>query len=334
VTFFIVSVVSTAVTLLGAALLYAATGAIHFAALTSALAGPVAGPARPLVTVGVVLVLVGLGFKVAAVPLHAWAPVTYDGAPLPVTAYLSTASKLAGVVAVLLVTVQAFGSRADVAGVALAVLAALTMTVGNLVALRQRRMVRLLAWSSIAQAGYILAPLGAFALAGGRTAAVVPVVVAATVGYTIFFVLLELAAFGAVIALRGDRDGGEITDYRGAGRRAPWVTGAFALALAGLAGLPPGLAGLFAKVTVVRALLTGGAAWLAVVVALNAVIGLAYYVRVIATLFAFAPADVAAAPARPRLPVAVAVGLAVVTVAGLVVGVAPQLVLDAANLGR
>jgi NADH-quinone oxidoreductase subunit N len=188
----------------------------------------------------------------------------------------------------------------------------------------------------VAQAGYILAPLGAFALGSGRADRALPVVVAATVGYAIFFVLLELAAFGAVIALRGDRDGGAISDYRGAGRRAPWVTGAFAVALAGLAGLPPGLAGLFAKATVVRALLTGGAAWLAVIVALNAVIGLAYYIRVVATLFAFAPADARTARhvERVRLPWSVAVGLAVITLAGLVVGLAPQLVLDAANLVR
>jgi NADH-quinone oxidoreductase subunit N len=336
VTFFVVSVVSTTVTLLGAALLYASTGAIHFAALSAALAKRDALVSPPLVTVGVVLVLVGLGFKVAAVPLHAWAPPTYDGAPLPVAAYLSTASKLGGIVAILLVATEAVRPWLDVAGPALAVLAALTMTVGNLVALRQRRMVRLLAWSSVAQAGYILAPLGAFALAGGRSTAALPVVVAATVAYTIFYVLLELAAFGAVIALRGDRDGGEIADYRSAGRRAPWVAGAFAVALAGLAGLPPGLAGLFAKVTVVRALLTGGSGWLAVVVALNAVVGLAYYVRVVATLFAFAPADARNATSvdRARVPWAVAVGLAVVTIAGLVVGLAPQLVLDAANVVR
>jgi NADH-quinone oxidoreductase subunit N len=167
-------------------------------------------------------------------------------------------------------------------------------------------------------------------VAGGRVDAALPVVVAATIAYAAFYVILELAAFGSVIALRGDDadGGGEIIDYRGAFRRAPWVAGAFSVALAGLAGLPPGLAGLFAKVTVVRALLTGGAAWLAVVVALNAVVGLAYYVRVAATLYAFAPADAARATARPRLPWPVAVGLAVVTLAGLVVGFAPQLVLS------
>jgi NADH-quinone oxidoreductase subunit N len=336
VTFFVVSVVSTAVTLLGAALLYASTGAIHFGRLASVLANRSALVSLPLTTVGVVLVLVGLGFKVAAVPLHAWAPPTYDGAPLPVAAYLSTASKLGGIVAILLVTSQALRPWLDVAGPVLAVLATLTMTVGNLVALRQRRMVRLLAWSSVAQAGYILAPLGAFAVGSGRSGRALAIVVAATIAYAIFFVLLELAAFAAVIALRGDGDGGVISDYRGAGRRAPWVAGAFAVALAGLAGLPPGLAGLFAKATVVRALLTGGAAWLAVIVALNAVVGLAYYIRVVATLFAFAPSD-ARTPRhveRARLPWSVAVVLAAVTVAGLVAGLAPQLVLDAANLVR
>ncbi len=98
-TFFVVSVVSTAVALLGAALLYAATGAVHFTRLAEALDGGIEPRLRPLVSVGVVLLLVGLGFKVAAVPLHAWAPTTYDGAPLPIAAYLSTASKLGGVVA-------------------------------------------------------------------------------------------------------------------------------------------------------------------------------------------------------------------------------------------
>jgi NADH-quinone oxidoreductase subunit N len=313
------------VTLLSAALLYAATGAVHFGRLAAALAQRAALPSLPLVTVGVVLVLVGLGFKVAAVPLHAWAPATYDGAPLPIAAYLSTASKLGGVVAIVLVTVDPLRPWLDVAGPALAVLAALTMTVGNLVALRQRRMVRLLAWSSVAQAGYILAPLGVFALARGR--ADVTVAVAAAVAYAAFYVLLELAAFGAVIALRGPGDGGEIREYRGAARRSPWTGAVFALALAGLAGLPPGLAGLFAKVAVVRALLAGGAAWLAVVVALNAVVGLAYYVRVAATLYA---------PADRREPVAVpwsvAVAVGVLAAVALVVGFAPQLVLDAADL--
>ncbi|AYF31544.1 NADH-quinone oxidoreductase subunit N [Micromonospora tulbaghiae] len=324
VTFFVVSVVATTVTLLGAALLYAVTGTLHLDRLGATLAARDDLTGLPLTGVAVALVVAGLAFKVAAVPFHAWAPATYDGAPLPVAAYLSTASKLGGVVALLAVVQRALPG--DMTGPVLAALAVLTMTVGNLVALRQRRTVRLLAWSSVAQAGYILAPLGALALTAGRTGDARTGAYAAAVAYAIFFVLLELAAFAAVVALRpADGDGGTLADLRGAARRHPWVGGAFALALIGLAGLPPGLAGLFAKVTVVRALLAGHAGWLALVVALNAVIGLAYYLRVTASLYATPAGATAVRPART-----VALALGVATAAAVVIGFAPQLVLDVA----
>jgi NADH-quinone oxidoreductase subunit N len=309
VTFFVISVVSTAVSLLGAALLYAATGALHLALLA-----PAAGPFAPLATVGISLIVIGFGFKVAAVPLHAWAPATYDGAPPPVAAYLSTASKLGGVVALVAVV-----PRLDT-GPLVAVLAVLTMTVGNLVALRQTRMIRLLAWSSVAQAGYILAPLAA----GGRG-------VEAAVAYAAFYVVLEFIAFGTVVALRpAGADGGEIYAYRGAARRSPWLGAAMVLALAGLAGLPPGLAGLFAKVTIVDALIDTGWGWLAGVVAINAVIALAYYVRTAAILYA-GPVGIAVADLRPpRLPVAWPIATAVTAAAAvaIVLGFAPQLLFD------
>ncbi|MET0424105.1 MAG: proton-conducting transporter membrane subunit, partial [Actinoplanes sp.] len=268
VTFFVISVVSTAIALLGAALNYAATGALHLAVLTEGY-----GPTEPVARAGIALLVIGLAFKVAAVPLHAWAPPTYEGAPLPVAAYLSTASKLGGVLAL-----AAIVARLDTRFL-VAFLAVLTMTLGNLVALRQTRMVRLLAWSSIAQAGYILAPL-ALGADGVRAA----------IAYAVFFIVLEFIAFGVVVALRapGD-DGGELLAYRGAGRRSPWLGAALVLAFAGLAGLPPGLAGLFAKVTIVDVLIDRNWTWLAFVVALNAVIALAYYVRAAATLFATAP---------------------------------------------
>ncbi|WP_433494316.1 NADH-quinone oxidoreductase subunit N [Micromonospora sp. CA-248089] len=324
VTFFVVSVVATTVTLLGAALLYAVTGTLHLDRLGATLADRTDLTDLPLTGVAVALVVAGLAFKVAAVPFHAWAPATYDGAPLPVAAYLSTASKLGGVVALLAVVQRALPG--DMTGPVLAALAVLTMTVGNLVALRQRRTVRLLAWSSVAQAGYILAPLGALALTAGRTGDARTAAYAAAVAYAIFFVLLELAAFAAVVALRpADGDGGTLADLRGAARRHPWVGGAFALALIGLAGLPPGLAGLFAKVTVVRALLAGHAGWLALVVALNAVIGLAYYLRVTASLYA---TPTGAATIRPARTVVLALGVA--TAVAVVIGFAPQLVLDVA----
>ncbi len=329
VTFFIISVVSTTITLLGAALLYAVTGALHFGAINAYLASHQAVRDLPLTRAAVVLILAGLAFKIAAVPFHAWAPASYDGAPTPIAAYLSTASKVGGVIAILYVSVDALGPSLAVTGPILAALAVATMTIGNIVALRQTRMVRLLAWSSIAQAGYIIAPLGAAVLARGRTTDALTTAVAAVIAYTVFYVVLEIGAFGAVIALRGPLDGGTIGDFSGVARRRPWIAAAFVLALVGLAGLPPGLAGLFAKVVIVRSLLTGGAAWLAIVVGINAVIGLAYYARVIATLFAPSSAPVVSAR-RPAWPVAVA--LTLVTLAALVIGFAPSLILNVSAL--
>jgi len=346
VTFFVVSVVSTAVALLGAALLYVVHGAVHLDLLAD-LTDPVAAGQARIARVAVVLLLVGLAFKVAAVPLHAWAPATYDGAPLPIAAYLSTASKLGGVVAIVSVVVDGLGPWLAVSGPVLALLAVLTMTVGNLVALRQARMVRLLAWSSVAQAGYLLAPLGAAAFAAGRTVDARQSAVAATLAYTVFYVVLELAAFAAVVALRpAGGDGGPITLYAGAARRRPWVGAALVLALVGLAGLPPGLAGMFAKVVVVRSLLGGAAGWLALVVAVNAVIGLVYYLRLSATLYAPAPGGAASSTApglavtagtsdiadvagvsRVSWPVATVLGAA--TLVAVLVGFAPQTVFDA-----
>jgi NADH-quinone oxidoreductase subunit N len=247
---------------------------------------------------------------------------------LPVAAYLSTASKLGGVIALLAVVDGVLPPQRT--GPLLAVLAVLTMTVGNLVALRQRRTVRLLAWSSVAQAGYILAPLGVAAVAAGRDPAAWSAAVTASVAYTVFFVVLELAAFSAVVALRPTgADGGELTELRGAARRSPWVGAVLVLALAGLAGLPPGLAGLFAKVGVVRSLIGGGSVWIAGFVALNTVIALAYYVRVAATLYA-PTADEAGL--RVRVPWPVVATLAIAAAFAVVLGFFPQLVLDAATL--
>ncbi|RKF25072.1 NADH-quinone oxidoreductase subunit N [Micromonospora globbae] len=325
ITFFVVSVVATTVSLLGAALLYAVTGELHLGRLGTLLAERPDLHDLPLTAAAATLLLLGLAFKVAAVPFHAWAPATYDGAPLPVAAYLSTASKLGGVVALLAVVTAAL--PADLTGPVLALLAVLTMTVGNLVALRQRRTVRLLAWSSVAQAGYILAPLGALALTAGRTGEARAGAYAAALAYAVLFVLLELAAFAGVTALRpADADGGTLDDLRGAARRHPWLGAGLGLALIGLAGLPPGLAGLFAKVTVVRSLLDGGAGWLALVVAVNAVIGLAYYLRLTARLYA--PPVGAGAASAPGAGRGAAAVLVVASVVAVVVGFAPQLVLD------
>ena len=319
VKYLLVSVTSTAVTLLGVALLYGVTGSLHFGRVAAVLALREDVRDLPLTAAAVVLVLAGLSFKVAAVPFHWWAPDVYQGAPVPVAAYLATVSKAGGVIGLVLVTTVAFGPYSAVWAPALAVLAVASMTWGNLVALRQRHAVRLLAWSSVAHAGYLLVPLASV----GARPDLTREAVTATIGYLVFYVALTVGAF-ACVAAAGVTD---VADFRGLARRSPLVGGALVVFLLGLAGLPPALAGLMAKVVVLRTALLGGAGWLAVAVAVNTVIGLAYYLR----LAAAAVADPGERAPRLRLApsLAVAVGGALVIV--LVLSVAPQLALDLAR---
>lgn len=315
---FLVSVVSTAVMLFGISLVYGATGSLFLDRIGAVLATP--SPLESVAGVGVVLVLVGFGFKVSAVPFHFWAPDTYQGSPVAVAAFLSVISKAAGFAGLALVLTIAFGPFAAVWGPLVAVLAAVSMTVGNLVALRQKTAMRLLAWSSIAQAGYMLAPLGA---AGGG--APLNELVAATIGYVAIYAVMNIGVFAviSVVGWIGEHGGGALDDYRGLARTHPLTAVALAFFLACLAGLPPGLAGLFAKIVVFQGTILGGYGWLAVIMAVNTVIGLFYYLAWATRLFA--PLPQGATFGRITRPVGAAIGVA--AVGTVLVSFAPQLVL-------
>lgn len=305
VKFFLVSVVSAAVTLYGISLVYGVTGAVHLDAVAAALSGD--DVRMPVTALAVGLTVAGFAFKVSAVPFHFWAPDTYVGAPLPVTAYLSVVSKAAGFVGLLLVLTVAFRPYADVWGPLMAVLAALSMSVGNLVALRQREAIRLLAWSSVAQGGYMLVPLGAAAGVAGRGPGALGEAAGAVVVYLLIYIAMNLAAFAVAAAVGRERPRNLVADYRGLARRAPVLATALALSLAALAGLPPALSGLFAKVAVFRAVVDGGVGWLALVMAVNTVIGLYYYLAWGVTLFRAPVAQAAGAVSAARVPAAQAV---------------------------
>lgn len=323
--FFLISVISTAVTLYGASLVYAVTGSLHLARVAAALGDP--ATRGPVAAVGVVLTLAGFAFKVAAVPFHFWAPDVYTGAPVPVAAYLSVVSKAAGFAGVVLVVGLGFGPYADLWGPVVAVLAAATMTVGNLVALRQRQAVRLLAWSSVAQSGFMLVPLGAVgSRSAGDLGAGLGSVLGATVGYLAIYAVMNLGAFSVVTLLGRQRPANLLADYRGLARSEPVAALALAFFLACLAGLPPGVAGLFAKVAVFRAAVEGGAGWLAVVMAVNTVIGLYYYLAWAALLFA-EPLGEEEPVSFSRTPLELALALGLALGATVVLSVAPQVVL-------
>ncbi|WP_313885564.1 NADH-quinone oxidoreductase subunit N [Fodinicola feengrottensis] len=321
---FLFSLVSTAVMLYGVSLIYGISGTVFLSRIAVFDGG------GPLTWLAILLVVVGFGFKISLVPFHFWAPDTYSGAPVSVAGFsLSVISKAGGLAGLILVLVTAFGRYAVIWGPWLAVLAAITMTMGNLVALRQTRIVRLLAWSSIAHAGYMLTPLAALAGVADRPE-LVRGLVGAAVGYLAIYALMTIGVF-AVVSFAGwvgPYGGGALDDYRGLARSHPLVALCLAFLLASLAGVPPGLAGFFAKIFVFRATVAGGYGWLAVLMAINAVIGLSYYLSWAVRLFDRRPAGltVGSGPV-PRPVAAAAAAIAAATAGTALLSVVPGLVL-------
>ncbi|MFI9819912.1 NADH-quinone oxidoreductase subunit N [Streptomyces sp. NPDC052013] len=326
--FFLSSVTATAVSLMGISFVYAATGTLHLTLVAERIQN-VDGQLGTVAQTGVVLTLIGFAFKTAAVPFHFWVPDTYVGAPLPIAAYLSVIGKAVGFSGLILVTVVALPSYADVWGPALAVLAALTMTVGNVGALRQQATraysaVRLLAWSSVGQAGYLLVPIAAAAYAEDAEQAI-----GSTVAYALMYGAVNLGAFAVAAVVGRTKTLNRVSDYRGLYASSPLTALLLAFFLLCLAGLPPGIIGLFAKVTVFSAAVDAGLGWLAVVMAVNVVIALVYYLQWTAVLFR-APEG---APAKHHLPAPLTAALALTGVLGIALSGAPQLVLRFTGTG-
>ncbi|MEV6959028.1 NADH-quinone oxidoreductase subunit N [Streptomyces sp. NPDC051207] len=326
--FFLSSVTATAVSLMGISFVYATTGTLHLTEIAQRIQD-VDGQLHTLAQTGVVLTLVGFAFKTAAVPFHFWVPDTYAGAPLPIAAYLSVVGKAVGFTGLILVTVVALPSYADVWGPAMAALAALTMTVGNAGALRQQATraysaVRLLAWSSVGQAGYLLVPVAAAAYSDDAERSI-----GSTVAYALMYAAVNLGAFTVAALVGRTRTLNRLTDYRGLYATNPVAALLLAFFLLCLAGLPPGIIGLFAKVAVFSAAVDAGLGWLAVVMAVNVVVALFYYLQWTALLFR-APEGEAV---RHHVPAPLTAALAVTAVLGVALSGAPQLVLRFADTG-
>ncbi|HWL37138.1 MAG TPA: NADH-quinone oxidoreductase subunit N [Frankiaceae bacterium] len=322
--FFLIGVLATAVMLFGMSLVYGLTGSLQLEVIARELATDARTPAA-LAAVG--LVITGFAFKVSAAPFHFWAPDTYQGAPVPVAAFLSVASKAAGFTGLMAVCFIGFAPYADVWGPLLAVLAVITMTLGNLVAIQQRHMVRLLAYSSVAQAGYMLVPFGVAAAAGGR--ADLADAFAATLSYIAIYSIMNLGVFACVIAVARRTPRNLVADYRGLVKTSPVLAVVLAFFLFCLAGAPPGVAGLFAKFVVFRAAVDGQVVWLAVVMAVNTVIAAYYYLKLAFNLFAGLGEPAGEEPlARVRIPAPIVAAIGLTAVAALVLSVYPQVMLD------
>jgi NADH-quinone oxidoreductase subunit N len=314
--YYLIGVLSSAVMLYGMSLVFGLTEST----LLTTIAHKVGHLDSPLLLVAGFLTIVGFAFKVSAVPFHFWAPDTYEGAPTPVTAFLSVASKAGGFVAMLSIVAFGFFPSPDSWQPALWILAAASMIYGNLVALRQTNIVRMLAYSSIAQGGFILVPL---AVAGAGSAARASF--EAVVIYLLIYGAMNLGAFAVLIAVARRTRSADISSYAGLFSTSPGLALTMTIFLASLAGIPP-LAGWYAKFVMFRAVIEAGSFWavvLAVVAAVNAVIAFFYYSGVIRQMWFREP--VGEEVRHVNLPPALGAAIALTTATVVAVGVYPQL---------
>ncbi len=329
--YYIIGALSSALMLYGMSFVYGATGTTMLTEIGDRLADPsvVTSELRGLVAVGVFLALIGFAFKVSAWPFHWWAPDTYEGAPTPVTAFLSVASKAGGFVALL--SIVFFGVGASQASnwtnwwAVMAIFAVTSMTWGNLGALKQTNIVRMLAYSSIAQGGFMLVPFAAYGIAlDDGNLDVARSAFQSVVVYLLVYGVMNLGAFAVVIAVARRTRSGEIGSYDGLFQTSPALAVVMTMFLASLAGIPP-LAGWFAKFTMFRSAIEASGPWgvsLAVIAGINSVIAAYYYLNVVRSMwFKPAPEGAQAAP----IPAALTASIALCTVGVLAVGVYPQL---------
>lgn len=323
--YYLMGVFASAVMLYGMSLIFGGTGSTLLTEIGSSVNASFMD--EPVAVLGIIFVLIGFAFKVSAVPFQNWAPDTYEGAPTPVTAFLSVASKTAGFVAILSLIYVGFAGQADIIRPFMFIIAVLTMTVGNVIALRQTNVVRLFAYSSVAQAGFILAPLSVFGISARSSHDVL----IAVVTYVIIYTIVNLGAFAVIIAVSRRTGTGEIASWGGLFNYAPALAVSMAAFLFALGGIPIA-AGWFAKFQAFTAVVSGDD-WLGytmgVVMAINSVIALGYYLSLMRVMFMDDVPDGDVTPIRVPVTLGVVVGAALVFT--LVVGIFPGLVSDLAE---
>jgi NADH-quinone oxidoreductase subunit N len=320
--YLLLGAIASGVLLYGMSLVFGVTGETQLGAIASSIQsmgfqGLVDSPA---LMIGIVLLISGLGFKIAAVPFQMWVPDVYEGAPTPITAYLSVASKAAGFAFILRIFYSAFGTPDWLSqnwSMIFAVLAVASMFIGNVVAIPQNNIKRMLGYSSIAQAGYLmvgLAALGSAAMANidGQSGILF---------FLVSYSLTNIGAFVVIIAISNKINSDNITDYAGMGKRSPLLALALTLCMISLTGMPPA-AGIWAKIFVFKAAVQADLLWLVVIAVINSVISAYYYLRVVKVMWFNEP------PTGEKIPSSVAprIALIISCLGVLVLGIIPGLV--------
>jgi NADH-quinone oxidoreductase subunit N len=314
--YFLLGAFSTGFLLYGIALIYGATGTIRLEPIRASLTSGIG--ANPLLLLGLGMMLIGFGFKVAAVPFHMWTPDAYEGAPTPITAFMAVGVKLAAFAGFLRIFMANFGAISAEWTAVLWIVAVLTMTAGNVIALVQNNIKRMLAYSAIAHAGYVLVGMAA---GHGRDAG------GAILYYLLAYTFANLGAFAVVVALeRGAEAHDELADYRGLAREHPGLAATMAICMLSLTGVPP-LAGFVAKFYIFAAALNAGLVWLVVIAVLNSAVSAYYYVGIIVAMYMQeGGVSVERMSRRPGLLISVALG----AVGVIALGVYPQPYMGAA----
>jgi len=330
--YLLLGALASAVLLFGMALVFGFTGTTHLGEIAQSiqsmsLQGLMSSPALIL---GIVLFIAGFGFKIAAVPFHMWVPDVYEGAPTPITAYLSVGSKAAGFAIVLRIFYSAFGLPNWLSldwGLIFAVLGAISMTLGNVTAIPQTNIKRMLGYSSIAQAGYLMVGLA--------TVGVSPAADVLGRSGVLFFLasyaLTNLGAFIAIIAISNKLNSDLIDDYSGMGKRAPLVALALTLCLISLIGMPPA-AGFMAKFYIFSAAVQHNLLWLVIIAVINSVISAYYYLRVVKVMWLGEPVSEEKVPSSGALRLALSVSCLGVLILGIVPGFVMKLAEIAAKM--
>lgn len=311
--YYLIGVFATGVMLYGMSLIYGGTGETVLTSVGAKLSGDIGS--SPMALIGIVMTLVAFAFKVSAVPFHHWAPDTYEGSPTPITAFFSVATKAAGFVALMQLIFVGFLGQANAVRPMMWVLAVLTMTVGNVIALRQTNVVRLFAYSSIAQAGFMLAPLAVVTADAG----VLDGIRTSIVFYLVVYTLMNLGVFAVIIAVSRRTGTGEMSSWGGLFNYAPALAVTMSVFLFSLGGIPP-MVGWLAKFRLFEGVLGAGTASgyvLAGFMAVNSVISMAYYLGLIRRMFIDDAVEGDHSAIKVPLPLAATIGVLAVAVVGL-----------------
>jgi NADH-quinone oxidoreductase subunit N len=321
VKFVLLGAMSSAILLYGFALLYGLTGTTDLTGIATSIKDGVQN-GNVLVLIASVLILAGFGFKISAVPFHMWAPDIYEGAPTPATAFFSVGSKAAGFAAMLRVFITGGLGQVNLTSLTtiVSIIAVLSMTLGNFVAAVQTNVKRMMAYSSIAQAGYIIMGFAA-SLSGQNSDAS-----SAVLFFILVYVITNLGAFAGIIALANATGGEKIEDFRGLAKRAPLLSAGTALCLLSLGGIPP-TAGFVSKLFIFTAVWGQGLYWLVVIALINTVVSLVYYGRIVKAMYFDAPLK----EDHLTTPLSLSSSIALTTAAVIVITFVAQVVLLIAN---